>query len=51
MVLTGETWVPALLSLAVEAADTKIPNCSLMMQGSVVTDGRSELGRHDAAHV
>jgi hypothetical protein len=51
MVLTGEACVPALLSLDVEAADTKMPNCSLMMHGSVVTDGKSELGKHAAAHV
>jgi hypothetical protein len=43
--------VPGLLSLAVEAADTKIPNCSLMTHGSVVTDGASELGRQEAAHM
>jgi hypothetical protein len=42
-VATGAIWVPAAESLPVGA--TKIPNCSLMMQGSPVFDGSSEFSK------
>jgi hypothetical protein len=42
-VATGAIWVPAAESLP--DGETKIPKVSLMMHGSVVTDGSSEFGK------
>jgi hypothetical protein len=47
-VATGASWVPAAESDP--PGDTKIPKVSLMMHGSLVSDGGSVFGSHCPLH-